>query len=91
MCLAGFSHSSIGKESACNAGGPSSIPGLEDPLEKEMATHPCTLAWKILWMEEPGGLRSMEEESATNHHVPQLKTDSRPKILLPVIHERNFS
>lgn len=32
-----------------------------------------------------------KEESATNHHVPQLKTDSRPKILLPVIHERNFS
>ena len=28
MCLAGFPHSSIGKESAWNAGGPSSIPGL---------------------------------------------------------------
>ena len=32
--------------------------GLEDPLEKEMATHPSTLAWKIPWMEEPGGLQS---------------------------------
>ena len=33
--------------------------GQEDPLEKEMATHSSTLAWKILWMEEPGGLQSM--------------------------------
>ena len=31
----------------------------EDPLEKEMATHSSTLAWKIPWMEEPGGLQSM--------------------------------
>ena len=28
----------------------------EDPLEKEMATHSSTLAWKIPWMEEPGRL-----------------------------------
>ena len=28
----------------------------EDPLEKEMATHSSILAWKIPWMEEPGGL-----------------------------------
>ena len=31
----------------------------EDPLEKEMATHSSTLAWKIPWMEEPGELQSM--------------------------------
>ena len=31
----------------------------EDPLEKEMATHSSVLAWKIPWMEEPGGLLSM--------------------------------
>ena len=29
---------------------------LEDPLEKEMATHSNILAWKILWTEEPGRL-----------------------------------
>ena len=29
---------------------------LEDPLEKEMATHSSILAWEIPWMEEPGGL-----------------------------------
>ena len=33
--------------------------GGEDPLEKEMATHSSTLAWKIPWTEEPGGLQSM--------------------------------
>ena len=33
--------------------------GQEDPLEKETATHSSTLAWKIPWMEQPGGLQSM--------------------------------
>ena len=32
--------------------------GREDPLEKEMATHSSTLAWKIPWTEERGGLQS---------------------------------
>ena len=32
--------------------------GQEDPLEKEMATHSSTLAWKIPWTEEPGRLQS---------------------------------
>ena len=30
----------------------------EDPLEKEMAPHSSTLAWRIPWTEEPGGLQS---------------------------------
>ena len=33
--------------------------GREDPLEKEMAPHSSTLAWKIPWTEEPGRLQSM--------------------------------
>ena len=33
--------------------------GWEDPLEKEMATHSSTRAWKIPWMEEPHRLQSM--------------------------------
>ena len=32
--------------------------GWEEPLEKEMATHSSILAWRIPWMEEPGGLQS---------------------------------
>ena len=33
--------------------------GQEDALEKEMATHSSTVAWKIPWMEEHGRLQSM--------------------------------
>ena len=52
----------MGKESTCNSkdtGDAGLISRLEDPLEKEMATHSSTLAWEILWTEEPGGLQSM--------------------------------
>ena len=35
------------------------FPGREDPLEKEMAIHSSTLAWKIPWTEEPDRLQSM--------------------------------
>ena len=55
----GFPDGSDGKESTCNAGDWSSIPGWEDPLEKEMATHLSILAWKIPGTEEPGRLQSM--------------------------------
>ena len=53
----GFPGGSVGKESACSAGDPSSIPGLGRSLEKEMASHSST-AWRIPWTEEPGGLYS---------------------------------
>ena len=33
--------------------------GWEDPLEKGVATHSSILAWRIPWMEEPGGLQSL--------------------------------
>ena len=33
--------------------------GWKDPLEKEMATHSSTLAWKIPWTKKPGRLQSM--------------------------------
>ena len=33
--------------------------GCEDPMEKEMATHSSLLAWRIPWIEEPGGQQSM--------------------------------
>ena len=33
--------------------------GQEDPLEKEMATHSSTLAWRIPWTEKPGRLQPM--------------------------------
>ena len=51
--------SSEGKETACNAGDPGSIPGQEDPLEKEMAIPSSILAWRIPWTEKPGGPQSI--------------------------------
>ena len=38
--------------------------GWEDPLEKEMAIHSSTIAWKIPWTEEPGRLQSMGSRRA---------------------------
>ena len=49
---------SDGEVSAYSAGDPGLILGWEEPLEKEMATHPSTLAWKP-WTEERGRLQSM--------------------------------
>ena len=40
-----------------------SIPRSEDPLEEGMATHSSILAWRIPWMEEPGGLQSMGSQT----------------------------
>ena len=36
--------------------------GREDPLEKEMAIHSSTIAWKIPWTEEPGRLQSLRSQ-----------------------------
>ena len=61
-----FPHSSVGKESTCNAGEPVQFLGWEDPLEKEMTTHSSILAWRIPWTEEPGRLQSVgSQESDT--------------------------
>ena len=42
--------------------------GQEDPLEKEMATHSSTLAWKIPWTEKSGGLGRRESDTTERHH-----------------------
>ena len=55
----GFPGGSEVKASAWNAGDLGLIPGSEDPVEKEMATHSSTLAWRIPWTKEPGELQSM--------------------------------
>ena len=38
--------------------------GLEDSLEKGMATHSSILVWRIPWTEKPGGPQSMESQRA---------------------------
>ena len=47
------------KNLLASAGAMGLIPGLGDPLKEEMATHSSTLAWRIRWTEEPGGLQSI--------------------------------
>ena len=49
----GFLDSSVGKESACKAGDPGSIPGREDPLEKDRLPTP------VFWPREFHGQRSV--------------------------------
>ena len=46
--------------------------GQEDPLEKEMATHSSTLAWKIPWVEEPDKLQSMGSQRVSHNCVTSL-------------------
>ena len=54
----GFPGGSGVKNLAASAGDWGSL-GWEDPPEKEMSTHSSILAWRISWMEKPGGLQSM--------------------------------
>ena len=46
--------------------------GREDPLEKEMATHSSTLAWRIPWREEPGRLQSMGSQRVGHNRATSL-------------------
>ena len=51
--------------------------GQEDPLEKEMAIHSSTLAWKIPWKEEPDRLQSVgrkESDMTERLHLGYLQT-----------------
>ena len=46
--------------------------GQEDPLKKEIAIHSSTLAWRIPWTEEPGGLQSMGSQRVGHDRVTSL-------------------
>ena len=63
----GFPGGSEGKVSACSVGDLVRSLGREDPLEKEMATHSSTLAWKIPLTEKPGGLQSMGSQKVRHN------------------------
>ena len=54
----GFPGGSVVKNLPANEGVASSVPGLEDPLEKEMATYSSILVWEIPWTEEPDRLQA---------------------------------
>jgi len=55
----GFSHSSVGKESACSAGDLGSIPELGRSPGEGNGNHSNIFTWRIPWTEEPGRLQSM--------------------------------
>ena len=58
--------------------------GAEDPLEKEMATHSSTLAWKTPWMEEPGGLQSTGPQRVGPDWATSLHYEYKTEVsLLP--------
>ena len=75
-----FPGGSDGKASAYNAGDPGSIPGSGNPLEKGMATHSSTLAWRTPWMEEPGGLQSMESQRVRHDRATSLSLSNCYKL-----------
>ena len=58
-------------------------PGWEDPLEKEMATHSSTLAWRIPWREEPGRLQSMGSQRVGHNWMTSLSLSFLEKGLRP--------
>ena len=64
--------------------------GREDPLAKEMVTHPSILAWKIPWSEEPGGLvhSGRKELDMTKQHFQawSLKTPVQSSLFPFPIH-----
>ena len=66
VLVRGFPHSSVGKESACNAGDPGSISGSGRSPGEENGNHSSILDWKIPWTEEPGGLQTMGLQELDN-------------------------
>ena len=60
------------KESTCN----SEVEGGEDPVEKEMATHSCILAWEMPWTVEPSGLQSMGSQRVRHDLVAKQQQSS---------------
>ena len=76
-----FPGDSVSKESTCkpgdylHVGNRSLIPRLEDPLEKEMATHSSIFAWRISWTEKPGGLQPRDHK----------ELDTSEQLSLPIL------
>ena len=60
----GFPGGSVVKNSPVSAGDAGLIPGQEDTLEKEIATHSSILAREIPWTEKPGRLQSMGSQKS---------------------------
>ena len=68
------------KNPSASVGDVGSIPGSEDSLEKEMATHSSILTWEIPWIEEPGRLQSMGSQRVGHSLVTEHKMPSGQAI-----------
>ena len=78
----GFPGGSSGKESACNAGAPGSIPGSgRSPWRRDRLTTPIILPGESPWTEEPGGLQSMGLQRV--RHDWATKRSTSYKVGLP--------
>ena len=72
-------------ESACSPGDLGSISGSGRSLEKEMAAHSSTLAWRIPWTGEQGRLQSMRSQKvghdcAAHFHFLQFQNPFQPVL-----------
>ena len=79
----GFPGGISGKETACQCRRHETQVwslGQENPLEKEMATHSSTLAWRIPWAEEPGGLQCMGSQRFRHDSSDLACTQTRTHI-----------
>ena len=65
------------------------LPGREDPLEQETATHPIILAWKISWTEEPGRLYIVHEVAKSRTLLKQFSMHVHIKRDLISNHEES--
>ena len=62
--------------------------GQEDPLEKEMATHPSILAWRIPWTKEPGGLQSVGSQRVRHDLATKQKQPCNTHIRISSLSKR---
>ena len=81
-----FSDGSVIKSPPANAGDTVLISGLEDPLEKEIATHSSTFAWKIPWTEQPAGCHPWSHKRVR----PNLETKTTPPQWVPSFTLKSF-
>ena len=72
VCEVAFHTHHGGIESACNAG--AADLGHEEPPEEEMATYSSILAWRLPWVEEPGGLQSRGSQRVGHDRVSSRHT-----------------
>ena len=72
----GFPGGSVVQNPPASAGDMGSISGSDNPLGKKITTHSSGLAWRIPWIQEPGGLQSMGLQESKTCLTSQITTKS---------------